>query len=67
MSMYMKKIKLAKALILPSYTESFPNGVLETMACICHVISIDVGAISNMLSIVNRDSFCGIRIKPRSE
>lgn len=46
--------------ILPSYTEGFPNAVLEAMALRKPIIATDVGAISDMLS-----EECGIVIKPR--
>ncbi len=46
--------------ILPSYTEGFPNAVLEAMALRKPIIATDVGAISDMLS-----EECGIVIRPR--
>lgn len=43
---YMSK---ADALILPSYTEGFPNVVLEAMAMGCPVLATPVGAIRDMI------------------
>ena len=46
-------IELQKATILclPSYTEGFPNVVLEAMFFSCPVIATDVGAIPDMLNV----------------
>ena len=46
----------AKALVLPSYTEGFPNVVIEGMACGCPIIATNVGAIE-----IGRAS-CGERV-----
>ena len=51
-------------LALPSYTEGFPNVVLEAMALGCAVIATDVGAIPQMLDITSQ-SPCGICVPVR--
>ena len=53
----MKILAAAKAFILPSYTEGFPNSVLEAMALQKPIIATDVGAIPDML-----EGGCGIVI-----
>lgn len=54
----------ADLFVFPSYTEGFPNVILEAMACGCPIVSSDVGAIPEMLNI-NGDP-CGICFKPHS-
>lgn len=46
----MKTLSLASIFILPSYTEGFPNVVLEAMALAKPIIATSVGAIPEMLS-----------------
>lgn len=40
---------------LPSYTEGFPNVILESMACGCSIIATPVGAIPEMLQFGNHE------------
>jgi glycosyltransferase involved in cell wall biosynthesis len=46
--------------VLPSYTEGFPNVILEAMALEKPILATDVGAIPEMLS-----GGCGMLVKPR--
>jgi len=51
----------ADIFVLPSYTEGFPNVILESMACGCSIVATSVGAIPEMLNI-DSDSPCGITV-----
>ncbi|MBN8449613.1 MAG: glycosyltransferase family 4 protein [Candidatus Accumulibacter sp.] len=51
----------AEFLILPSYSEGFPNVILEAMALRRAVLSTSVGAIPDILS-----GGCGLVVEPRS-
>jgi glycosyltransferase involved in cell wall biosynthesis len=48
-----------KVFVLPSYTEGFPNVILESMACGCAIVASSVGAIPEMLGIGGKNP-CGI-------
>lgn len=54
----------ADMLLFPSYTEGFPNVILEAMSCGCTIVSSDVGAIPEMLDIDGTP--CGMCFKPYS-
>ncbi len=57
----MEILAQASVFILPSYTEGFPNAVLEAMALGKPIIGTRVGAIPEML-----DGDCGVLISPKS-
>lgn len=53
-----EELQRADIFVFPSYSEGFPNVILEAMACGCPIVSSNVGAIPEMLDI-DGDA-CGI-------
>lgn len=51
--------------VLPSYSEGFPNVILESMACGCPIVATDVGSIPEMLDSEQNNGKYGICIKPK--
>lgn len=54
-----KEMLSSKIFALPSYTEGFPNVILESMACGCGIVATPVGAIPEMLNFQD-DAACGL-------
>lgn len=59
-----KEMLSSNIFVLPSYSEGFPNVIIEAMACGCSIVSTLVGAIPEMLN-VNSQNSCGLCVEPR--
>lgn len=59
-----KELLACDIFVLPTYTEGFPNVILETMLCKTPAIVTPVGAIPQMLDFDGEP--CGISIRPQN-
>jgi glycosyltransferase involved in cell wall biosynthesis len=60
-SAVLQEMMEANVFVLPSYTEGFPNVIIESMYAACPIVATDVGAIPEMLDVTNGE-YCGICI-----
>jgi glycosyltransferase involved in cell wall biosynthesis len=59
-----KEMMSSDIMVLPTYTEGFPNVILEGMAAGCAIIATNVGAIPQMLEEQNGEQY-GVIIHPQ--
>lgn len=60
-----KEMMCCDLFVLPTYTEGFPNVILESMACGCAIVTTKVGAIPEMLEEESGNCY-GIMVEPQN-
>ncbi len=60
-----KEMLSCDVFVLPTYTEGFPNVIIESMACSCAIVTTPVGAIPEMLEEENGKQY-GILVAPQN-
>lgn len=58
-------MKRCAVFVLPSYSEGFPNVIIEAMACAAPIVATSVGAIPQMLATFEGRP-CGITVAPQN-
>ena len=61
-----KEMMKCDVFVLPTYTEGFPNVILESMVAGCAIVTTDVGAIPEMLGSCD-DKRYALIVKPQDE
>lgn len=59
-----QEMKSCDIFVLPTYTEGFPNVIIESMACGCPIVASAVGAIPEMLEMEDGNHY-GQLIQPK--
>ena len=65
MEQVIMEMKSCDLFVLPTYTEGFPNVIIESMACGCAIVTTPVGAIPEMLEEENGKQY-GILVAPQN-
>lgn len=58
------EMRTAAMLVLPSYSEGFPNVIIEAMAMKCPIVATNVGAVASILNI-GSSAPAGVVIEPK--
>ncbi len=63
-SLVIREMLSSDIFVLPTYTEGFPNVILEAMACGCAIVTTSVGAIPEMLGEEDGKHY-GLMVAPK--